>query len=191
MRRSSRPRPSEVFRGFSHQEAPQAHGEEEAPQAASQDSPPAPQQEVAASDTKRLSDGRALRVSPHPTRAGQRPQRGPHEVDHRPAAPRARRHAAHRRARGLRVRRAATCRVRSICRCRRSAIASTNCPTSAFDVICQVGGRSARVVEALEARGYDATNVEGGTGEWVARATPSSAEAGATARVRPMLIFGR
>ncbi|MBO0981718.1 rhodanese-like domain-containing protein [Microbacterium sp. SD291] len=40
-------------------------------------------------------------------------------------------------------------------------------PSEAFDVICQIGGRSARVVEALEARGYDVTNVEGGTGEWV------------------------
>ncbi len=41
-------------------------------------------------------------------------------------------------------------------------------PDQPFDVICQAGGRSARVVEALEARGYDATNVEGGTGEWIA-----------------------
>ena len=41
-------------------------------------------------------------------------------------------------------------------------------PEGPFDVICQVGGRSARVVEALAARGYEATNVEGGTGEWVA-----------------------
>ena len=42
-------------------------------------------------------------------------------------------------------------------------------PSEAFDVICQAGGRSARVVEALESRGYDATNVEGGTGEWIAQ----------------------
>ncbi|GAT72066.1 rhodanese-like domain-containing protein [Microbacterium hydrocarbonoxydans] len=42
-------------------------------------------------------------------------------------------------------------------------------PAEAFDVICQLGGRSARVVEALEARGYDVTNVEGGTGEWIAQ----------------------
>ncbi|HZU93799.1 MAG TPA: rhodanese-like domain-containing protein [Microbacterium sp.] len=41
-------------------------------------------------------------------------------------------------------------------------------PAEAFDVICQVGGRSARVVEALEGRGYDVTNVDGGTAEWVA-----------------------
>lgn len=41
-------------------------------------------------------------------------------------------------------------------------------PDEPFDVICQVGGRSARVVEALEPRGYDATNVTGGTGEWIA-----------------------
>ncbi|HCS61244.1 MAG TPA: sulfurtransferase [Microbacterium sp.] len=41
-------------------------------------------------------------------------------------------------------------------------------PAEAFDVICQAGGRSGRVVEALESRGYDATNVDGGTGEWIA-----------------------
>jgi len=45
-------------------------------------------------------------------------------------------------------------------------------PDGAFDVICQVGGRSARVVQALEARGYDATNVDGGTGEWAAAGFP-------------------
>lgn len=42
-------------------------------------------------------------------------------------------------------------------------------PDGAFDVICQAGGRSAQVVTALEARGYDATNVAGGTGEWIDR----------------------
>ena len=41
-------------------------------------------------------------------------------------------------------------------------------PAEAFDVICAVGGRSARVAQALEARGYDVTNVDGGTQEWVA-----------------------
>ncbi len=45
-------------------------------------------------------------------------------------------------------------------------------PAEAFHVICQIGGRSARVVEILEARGFDATNVEGGTGEWVAQGRP-------------------
>jgi len=40
-------------------------------------------------------------------------------------------------------------------------------PGEPFDVICQAGGRSARVVEALSARGHDATNVEGGTGAWI------------------------
>ncbi|GAA1534312.1 rhodanese-related sulfurtransferase [Microbacterium ginsengiterrae] len=45
-------------------------------------------------------------------------------------------------------------------------------PAEAFDVICQAGGRSARVVQALEERGYDATNVEGGTGEWIALGNP-------------------
>jgi rhodanese-related sulfurtransferase len=45
-------------------------------------------------------------------------------------------------------------------------------PDGAFDVICQVGGRSARVVQALEARGYDATNVDGGTGAWAEAGYP-------------------
>ena len=45
-------------------------------------------------------------------------------------------------------------------------------PAEPFDVICQVGGRSARVVEALAARGYDATNVDGGTGEWISAGYP-------------------
>lgn len=35
-----------------------------------------------------------------------------------------------------------------------------------FLVICHSGGRSARVVEALIARGYDATNVAGGMLAW-------------------------
>ena len=37
---------------------------------------------------------------------------------------------------------------------------------------CAIGGRSGRVVEALEARGYDATNVDGGTNEWIASGFP-------------------
>jgi rhodanese-related sulfurtransferase len=45
-------------------------------------------------------------------------------------------------------------------------------PDGAFDVICAVGGRSGRVVEALEARGYDVTNVDGGTNGWIAAGYP-------------------
>lgn len=45
-------------------------------------------------------------------------------------------------------------------------------PDGAFDVICQVGGRSGRVVQALESRGYDVTNVDGGTGDWIAAGYP-------------------
>lgn len=45
-------------------------------------------------------------------------------------------------------------------------------PEGPFRVICAVGGRSARVVEALEARGYDATNVEGGTIGWAEAGFP-------------------
>ena len=45
-------------------------------------------------------------------------------------------------------------------------------PDVPFDVICKVGGRSGRVVEALQPRGYDATNVDGGTDEWIAAGFP-------------------
>jgi rhodanese-related sulfurtransferase len=48
-------------------------------------------------------------------------------------------------------------------------------PDGAFDVICAIGGRSGRVVEALEARGYDVTNVDGGTNEWIAAGFPVEA----------------
>ncbi len=44
--------------------------------------------------------------------------------------------------------------------------------TGAFDVICAVGGRSGRVAEALEARGFDVTNVDGGTNGWIAAGFP-------------------
>jgi thioredoxin 1 len=36
-------------------------------------------------------------------------------------------------------------------------------------VICQSGGRSRQVTEFLRARGVDAVNVDGGTGEWASR----------------------
>lgn len=45
-------------------------------------------------------------------------------------------------------------------------------PDGPFAVICKVGGRSGRVVEALVARGYDATNVDGGTDDWIAAGYP-------------------
>lgn len=45
-------------------------------------------------------------------------------------------------------------------------------PEGDFDVICAIGGRSGRVVEALEARGYPATNVEGGTNGWIEAGFP-------------------
>jgi len=45
-------------------------------------------------------------------------------------------------------------------------------PGEPFDVICESGGRSARVVEALVERGHDATNVEGGTAQWRAEGRP-------------------
>ncbi|WP_029149558.1 rhodanese-like domain-containing protein [Microbacterium indicum] len=36
-----------------------------------------------------------------------------------------------------------------------------------FNVICKLGGRSAQAVNALDQRGYDATNVAGGTDAWI------------------------
>ncbi len=48
-------------------------------------------------------------------------------------------------------------------------------PAGAFDVICQSGGRSARVTEFLEAQGHDATNIDGGTGGWIALGKPVEA----------------
>lgn len=45
-------------------------------------------------------------------------------------------------------------------------------PGGPFDVICKVGGRSGRVVEALTGRGHDATNVDGGTDDWIAAGYP-------------------
>ncbi len=39
-------------------------------------------------------------------------------------------------------------------------------------VICAVGGRSARAVEFLRARGIDATNVAGGTKGWIESGRP-------------------
>jgi rhodanese-related sulfurtransferase len=41
-----------------------------------------------------------------------------------------------------------------------------------FFVVCAVGGRSARAVEFLRARGLDATNVAGGTNAWVDSGRP-------------------
>jgi rhodanese-related sulfurtransferase len=39
-------------------------------------------------------------------------------------------------------------------------------------VICAVGGRSARVAEALRRAGYDAVNVAGGVNKWVEEGRP-------------------
>jgi len=45
-------------------------------------------------------------------------------------------------------------------------------PDGSFDVICKVGGRSARVAEALIARGYEVVNVDGGTDAWIEAGFP-------------------
>jgi len=47
-------------------------------------------------------------------------------------------------------------------------------------VICQMGGRSRKAAEFLIAQGHSATNVAGGTGEWIesGRAVVTGAEPG-------------
>lgn len=45
-------------------------------------------------------------------------------------------------------------------------------PAGPFDVICKSGGRSGRAVSALAPRGYEATNVDGGTDGWIAAGYP-------------------
>ncbi|HVV38149.1 MAG TPA: rhodanese-like domain-containing protein [Acidimicrobiales bacterium] len=39
-------------------------------------------------------------------------------------------------------------------------------------VVCAVGGRSAKVAQALRNAGYDAVNVQGGTNKWVEEGRP-------------------
>ncbi len=50
-------------------------------------------------------------------------------------------------------------------------------------VICRVGGRSARVTEALLAAGYDAMNVAGGMQAWAEAGYGVVTDAGAAGRV--------
>jgi rhodanese-related sulfurtransferase len=45
-------------------------------------------------------------------------------------------------------------------------------PDGTFYVICHSGGRSARVVSALEQQGHDAVNVLGGITQWAQEGLP-------------------
>ncbi|GAB2513060.1 rhodanese-like domain-containing protein [Microbacterium petrolearium] len=45
-------------------------------------------------------------------------------------------------------------------------------PAEPFALICEVGGRSGRACAALEPRGYEVTNVAGGTSAWRAAGYP-------------------
>ncbi|HEY0640910.1 MAG TPA: rhodanese-like domain-containing protein [Pseudonocardiaceae bacterium] len=45
-------------------------------------------------------------------------------------------------------------------------------------VICRAGGRSARVVQYLNANGWDAVNVDGGMLDWQAAGRPLTADQG-------------
>lgn len=51
-------------------------------------------------------------------------------------------------------------------------------------VVCRSGGRSARVVAWLAQNGYDAANLEGGMGAWLAEGRPLVSSDGATPFVR-------
>jgi rhodanese-related sulfurtransferase len=50
-------------------------------------------------------------------------------------------------------------------------------------VICRIGGRSARAVAWLSHNGYEAVNVDGGMGAWVAAGRPMVSETGETPAV--------
>ena len=45
-------------------------------------------------------------------------------------------------------------------------------PEGPLYIMCHAGGRSARVTQLLEQRGYDVTNVDGGITEWEASGLP-------------------
>lgn len=45
-------------------------------------------------------------------------------------------------------------------------------PDGTLYIMCHAGGRSARVTQFLEQRGYDAVNVEGGITQWQAEGLP-------------------
>jgi rhodanese-related sulfurtransferase len=50
-------------------------------------------------------------------------------------------------------------------------------------VVCRAGGRSARVVQYLNANGWEATNVDGGMQVWAAQGRPLVGETGAEPEV--------
>jgi rhodanese-related sulfurtransferase len=50
-------------------------------------------------------------------------------------------------------------------------------------VICRTGNRSELATMMLQARGFDATNVEGGMEEWAAEGLPYAADDGTPGRV--------
>ncbi len=56
-------------------------------------------------------------------------------------------------------------------------------PEGRLVVVCRSGGRSARVVQALVAAGYDATNLVGGLQAWQEAGHPLVADGGAAGAV--------
>ena len=56
-------------------------------------------------------------------------------------------------------------------------------PGRSIVAICRSGVRSARVAEALDARGYDVANLEGGMRAWVAAGFDCVTDAGTPGRV--------
>lgn len=52
-------------------------------------------------------------------------------------------------------------------------------PDTDYYVICRTGGRSARAAEFLQARGFSAFNIAGGSGAWLEAGKPMEADGGA------------
>lgn len=51
-------------------------------------------------------------------------------------------------------------------------------PDTDYYVICRTGGRSIRAATFLEAQGYSAINVSGGSGAWLEAGLPLTSETG-------------
>lgn len=57
-------------------------------------------------------------------------------------------------------------------------------PDEDYYVICRTGGRSVRAAEFLQANGYSAFNVAGGSGAWLEAGKPMEADGDATPTVK-------
>lgn len=57
-------------------------------------------------------------------------------------------------------------------------------PDDDYYVICRTGGRSAKAAEFLEARGFSAFNIAGGSGAWLEAGKSMEADSGAEPTVK-------